>query len=193
MVPFSDDVSPSSLFLRHSHYAVLDIETQKLVQEVGGWDHVDRLGVSVACVYDSKTDRFHSFRENQMSELFALLEERLVVGFNVRGFDLPCLAPYGLDPAKLDVFDLLYDLESLTRQRFIKLEYVARGTVGAGKSGDGLQAVEWYKRGEFEKIIEYCIQDVKITRDVFQFGRQNGYVRIQRGEEPAPPVPVQWN
>jgi DEAD/DEAH box helicase domain-containing protein len=192
-VPFSEDVVPSSLFLKHRHFLVVDVETQKLVQDVGGWDHVDKLGVSVACAYDSKTDQFLSFQENDLKALIALCEERLVVGYNIRGFDIPVLAPYGLDPRDLDVFDIMYDLEALTRQRFLKLEAVARGTLGTGKSADGLMAVEWWKTGQVQKIIEYCTQDVRVTRDIFQFGRQNGFVRVQRGEAPATDVSVQWN
>lgn len=192
-VPFSEDVVPSSLFLRHRHFLVIDVETQKLVQDVGGWDHIDKLGISVACAYDSKTDQFLSFQEKELKKLIELCEERLVVGYNIRGFDLPVMVPYGLDPKELDVFDIMYDLEALTRQRFLKLEAVARGTLGAGKSADGLQAVEWWKSGQIQKIIEYCLQDVKVTRDIFQFGRQNGFVRIQRSEENITQVPVQWN
>ena len=186
---------PSSLFLKHRHFLVIDVETQKLVQEVGGWDHIEKLGISVACAYDSKSDQFLSFRENELKKLIDLCEERLVIGYNIRGFDLPVMVPYGLDPRKLDVFDIMYDLETLTRQRFLKLEAVARGTLGTGKSADGLQAVEWWKSGQIQKIIDYCMQDVKVTRDVFQFGRQNGYVRIQRSEttENIAQVPVQWN
>jgi DEAD/DEAH box helicase domain-containing protein len=172
---------------------VLDIETQKLVQEVGGWDHIDKLGVSVACAYDSKTDQFYSYRENELSALIDLCEERLVVGYNIRGFDLPVLVPYGLKIQKVDAFDIMYDLEATTRQRFLKLESVARGTLGTGKSADGLQAVEWYKAGKIDLIIEYCMQDVKVTRDVFNYGRQNGMVRIQRSEDKIVDVPVQWN
>src|ERR1700679_1575396 len=107
-IPFSEDVVPSSLFLKHRHYLVFDLETQRLVQEVGGWDHVDKLGVSVACAYDSKTDQYLSFR---------------------------------VEIKRLHVFDIMYDLEALTRQRFLKLEAVAQGTLGTGKSADGLMAV----------------------------------------------------
>lgn len=195
-IPFSEDVVPSSLFLRHRHFLVIDVETQKLVQEVGGWDHVDKLGISVACAYDSRTDEFLAFRENELKKLIDLCEERLVVGYNIRGFDLPVMVPYGLNPKNLDVFDIMYDLEALTRQRFLKLEAVARGTLGAGKSADGLLAVEWWKAGEVQKIIDYCTQDVKVTRDIFQFGRQNGFVKIQRSaenEEKTVQVPVNWN
>jgi DEAD/DEAH box helicase domain-containing protein len=195
-VPFSEDIIPSSLFLKHRHFLVLDIETQQLVQEVGGWDHVDKLGVSVACAYDSKSDQFLVFKENELKKLIDLCEDRLVVGYNVRGFDLPVLVPYGLEIKRLDVFDIMYDIETLTRQRFLKLEAVARGTLGTGKSGDGLLAVEWWKTGQIQKIIDYCLQDVKVTRDIFQFGRQNGFIKIQRSAEATDKVrqvPVQWN
>lgn len=192
-VPFSEDVVPSSLFLKNRHFLVLDIETQRLVQEVGGWEHIDKLGVSVACAYDSKTEQFLSFREDELPKLFSLCEERLVVGYNIRGFDLPVMVPYGLKIHKLDVFDIMYDLEALTRQRYLKLETVAQGTLGTGKSADGLMAVEWWKSGQIQKIIEYCLQDVQVTRDVFNFGRQNGFVRIQRADGSKPEVAVQWN
>ena len=192
-VPFSEDVVPSSLFLKHRHFLVIDVETQKLVQDVGGWDNIEKLGISVACAYDSKTDQFLSFQEHELKALIELCQERLVIGYNIRGFDLPVMVPYGLDPTRLDVFDIMYDLEALTRQRFLKLEYVAQGTLGSGKSADGLMAVEWWKTGQIQKIIEYCTQDVKVTRDVFQFGRQNGFVRIQRSENNPVQVAVQWN
>ena len=73
---------------------------------------------------------------------------------------------------------------------------MARGTLGTGKSADGLQAVEWWKSGQVQKIIDYCIQDVKVTRDIFQFGTQNGFVKIQRSAEAdakITEVQVQWN
>ena len=193
-VPFSEDVVPSSLFLKNRHFLILDIETQRLVQEVGGWDHIEKLGVSVACAYDSKTDQFIAYREEELGKLIALCEERLVIGYNIRGFDLPVLVPYGLKIHKLDTFDIMYDLEALTRQRYLKLEAVAKGTLGTGKSADGLMAVEWWKSGQVQKIIDYCMQDVKVTRDVFNFGRQNGFVKIQRSEGGnITEVPVQWN
>jgi len=192
-LPFSEDVVPSSLFLKNKHFLVFDVETKQLIHEVGGWENVDKLEVSVACAYDSKTDQLLSFKENELDRFVELCEKRLVIGYNIRGFDLPVLASYGLQSKKLDIFDIMYDLEALTRQRFLKLEAVARGTLGTGKSADGLLAVEWWKKGEIQKIVDYCIQDVKVTRDIFEFGRKNGFVKIQRSDENIKNVPVQWN
>jgi len=192
-VPFSEDVVPSSLFLKHRHFLIIDVETKRLVDEVGGWDHIDKLEISVACAYDSKTDEFISYEEKDLGKLIRLCEDRLVIGYNIRGFDLPVMAPYGLVPSSLDVFDIMYDVQALTRRRFLKLETLAKGTLNEGKSADGKLAVEWWRQGEIKKIIDYCMQDVKVTRDIFQFGRQNGFIKIARAEGDAKEVRVNWN
>src|SRR5438034_569211 len=82
VVPFSDDIQPASLFLKNRHYLVVDVETQKIAQDVGGWSNIDKLGVSVACAYDSKTGEFLAYREAEMDQLYKLCKERLVVGYN---------------------------------------------------------------------------------------------------------------
>jgi DEAD/DEAH box helicase domain-containing protein len=192
-VPFSEDVVPSSLFLRNKHFLVVDLETQNLVQDVGGWGNIDKLKISIACAYDSKTDQFLTFRENEISKLNDLCEDRLVVGYNVRGFDLIILKAYGLNLEKLDVFDIMYDVQTLTRQKYLKLEVLAQGTLNAGKSADGLMAVEWWKTGEIDKIIQYCQQDVQVTRDIFQYGRKNGIVKLRRADGSDSEVKVNWN
>lgn len=192
-VPFSEDVVPSSLFLKNRHYLVVDLETQNLVQDVGGWGHVDKLKISVACAYDSKTKEMLVFKENEISQLNNLCEERLVIGYNIRGFDLVILEAYGLNLKGLDVFDIMYDVQTLTRQKFLKLETIAQGTLNAGKSADGLMAVEWWKKGEIDKIVHYCKQDVQVTKDIFEFGRSKGHVKLRRADGSDVEVKVSWN
>lgn len=200
-VPFSDEVQPASLFLRNKHYLVVDIETPKLAEDVGGWGNIDKLGVSVACAYDSKLGELLAFRENELERLHKLCRERLVVGYNVLGFDLKVLSAYGFDARKLDVFDIMLDVTQSSGWRFVKLDAIAKGTLGIAKSADGLQAVEWYRRAEaepdsrehyFGKIIEYCKKDVEITRDVFIHGMKNGQIRIARADGEPVAFSVQW-
>src|SRR4051812_11766629 len=78
-VPYSEDIQPASLFLKNRHYLVVDIETKKIAQDVGGWGNIDKLGVSVACAYDSKSGEFLAYRENELEHLHKLCKERLVV------------------------------------------------------------------------------------------------------------------
>jgi DEAD/DEAH box helicase domain-containing protein len=192
-VPFSEDVVPSSLFLRNKHYLVVDLETQNLVQDVGGWGHIDKLKISVACAYDSKTNEMLTFTENRIKDLNDLCEQRLVIGYNIRGFDLIILQAYGLTLEKLDVFDIMYDVQTLTRQKYLKLETIAQGTLNVGKSADGLMAVEWWKTGEMEKIIQYCKQDVQVTKDIFEHGRKHNHVKLRRADGSDVQVRVNWN
>lgn len=192
-VPFSDDVQPASLFLKNRHFLVVDIETQKIADDVGGWKNIDKLGVSVACAYDSKTGEMLAFRENEMSKLHALCKERLVVGYNIIGFDLKVLTAYGFDPRKLDSFDMMLDIQNTSGRQFVKLDLIARGTLGSAKSADGLQAVEWYRQGQIDKIIEYCKKDVEITKDVFEYGMKHGHIKIAKADGSADVVTVQWN
>lgn len=192
-VPFSEDVQPASLFLKNRHYLVVDIETQKIAQDVGGWQNIDKLGVSVACAYDSKSGQFLSFKEDQLPELHKLCKERLIVGYNIIGFDLKVLTAYGFDSRKFDVFDIMLDVENNSGRRFVKLDSIAKATLGHAKIADGLQAVEWYKKGEIDKIIEYCQKDVEITRDVFIYGMKNGQIKIAKSDGEASTVHVQWN
>lgn len=191
-VPFSEDVQPASLFLKNRHYLVVDIETQKIAQDVGGWANIDKLGVSVACAYDSKSGEFVAFREHELDRLARLCRERLVVGYNIINFDLKVLSAYGFDSKKYDVFDIMLDVEQSSGWRYVKLDNIAKATLGSAKSADGLQAVEWYKRGEIDKIIEYCMKDVEITRDVFTYGMKNGHIKIARAEGEPATFAVQW-
>jgi DEAD/DEAH box helicase domain-containing protein len=87
----------------------------------------------------------------------------------------------------------MYDVQTLTRQKFLKLETIAQGTLNAGKSADGLLAVEWWKKGEVDKIIQYCQQDVQVTKDIFEYGRKNGLVKLRRADGSNTEVKVNWN
>src|SRR5205814_181263 len=117
--------------------------------------------------------------------------ERLVVGYNIKGFDIPVLEKYGFPVyEELDCFDIMLDVHNVSGWRFVKLEKIATATLGAGKSADGLMAVEWWKQGEVAKIIEYCLKDVEVTRDVFLHGINKGFVAIEKADGTKVPFNV---
>ena len=192
-IPIASDLAPASLFQTHSHYLVVDIETKTLVEAVGGWKNFKQLEVSIACAYDSKHDKMLTFRESDLSELIALCQKRLVVGYNILGLDLPVLEKYGLSVAQVNAFDLMLDVQNVSGWKFVKLERVAHATLGTGKSADGLQAVEWWKEGKIDLIIEYCQQDVAVTRDVFRHGMEKGFIKVDKADGSAVQFPVDWS
>lgn len=121
-IPLGSDLSPASLFQNHKDFLVVDIETKTLVDAVGGWKNFKQLEVSVACAYDSRTDQMLSYRENELGALVELCKDRLVIGYNVIGFDLPVLEKYGLPPvSELDVFDIMLDFQNVSGWKFVKL------------------------------------------------------------------------
>ena len=193
-VPLGSDLSPASLFQKHKDFLVVDIETKTLVDAVGGWKNFKALEVSVACAYDSKTDKLYSYTEDKLKDLIKLCQERLLIGYNLVGFDLPILEKYGLPPvAELDVFDIMLDIHNISGWKFVKLEKIAQATLGTGKSADGLMAVEWWKTGEVDKIIEYCLKDVEVTRDLFLHGLNKGFIKIQKADDSAAQFTVNWS
>jgi DEAD/DEAH box helicase domain-containing protein len=148
---------------------VFDIETKNTFQDVGAYNPA-LLQVSVVCAYFYETDTFEAFLEADLPKLWPRLEraDRLV-GYNSDHFDIPCLQNYYPgDLTRLPSLDLLSEIQKRLGFR-IKLDDVAQATLGIGKSGHGLQAVEFWKKGEIEKLKEYCIQDVRVTRDVYEY------------------------
>jgi DEAD/DEAH box helicase domain-containing protein len=193
-LPLGSDLSPASLFQKNKDFLIVDIETKTLVDAVGGWKNFKQLEVSIACAYDSRTDEFLTYRENELAKLAELCKDRLVIGYNVIGFDLPVLEKYGVPPiSELDVFDIMLDFQNVSGWKFVKLEKIAQATLGTGKSADGIMAVEWWKTGEVDKIIEYCLQDVKVTRDVFLHGLNKGFLEVMKADESKAKFNVNWS
>jgi DEAD/DEAH box helicase domain-containing protein len=147
--------------------------------------------VGVAYRYDR--DEYLVVTEDEIDRLIEwLLEADLVVGYNIIGFDYEVLRAYTEeDLKKLPTFDLMYDLEERLGFR-PKLDSVASATLGTGKSADGLQALEWWRMGEVDKIIEYCREDVKVTKDLYDFGKRNRCVLVSRFGGKARKIQVEW-
>jgi len=175
------------------HFAVFDIETQRSAQEVGGWHRADLMKVSCVVVYDSKEDRYHEYLENQVPSLIRhLARVDRVIGFNVIRFDYRVLSGYSdFEFKSLPTLDLLDTIYARLGYR-LSLDHLARETLGAQKSADGLQALKWWKQGKIQDIIDYCRMDVEITRDLYLFGKTNGYVLFQNKSGHKVRIPVQW-
>ncbi len=191
-IPLSGDLAPGSIFEKNRHYLCFDIETKDLAPREFSLENLAKLGVSVACAFDSKTQKMMTFFEKDMPDLLKLCRERLLVGYNIRRFDLPVLAGYGLKLEGLDVFDIMEEVERGLGRRFIKLQYVAQGTLGEGKSGDGKLAVEWYKQGLFEKLAEYCVRDVEVTHQVFRHGLDKKFLAVEFPEAGRKEFATDW-
>ncbi|HHQ48302.1 MAG TPA: hypothetical protein ENK19_05400 [Acidobacteria bacterium] len=187
------DDNPLREVPRDKLVVVFDLETQRSFDDVGGRSQMHKLGVSVGVAYRYDRDEFITYTEENIRDLIALLQRAdLVVGYNIKGFDYEVLRGYEeIDYAALPTMDLMFHLQERLGFR-PKLESVASATLGTGKSADGLQALEWWRRGEIDKIERYCRDDVKVTRDLYDFGKRNRFVLVSRFGGKPRKVEVDW-
>ena len=167
--------------LQGKRIAVFDLETQLSAQEVGGWDKAHRMKMSVGVIWDSFTGKMEAYLEEDVDALVEdLYKADLVVGFNTVRFDYNVLSGYApfaahRDLSALKSLDLLLEVQNILGHR-LKLDSLAQATLNAEKSADGLQAIKWFKEGELDKIIQYCEQDVAVTRDLFLHALEKNYL-----------------
>ena len=164
-----------------------DLETQKSADDVGGWNNIHKMGLAVGVVWDSVDQDYFVYEEKDAKNLIEKLRTAdLVVGFNVIGFDYEVLQPYckkynldfDLEKDIKGTCDMLVDVKKLLNFR-LSLNHLAEHTLNAKKSADGLISLQWYKEGKIDKIIHYCKQDVKITRDLFLHVEEHGYIKFK--------------
>jgi len=162
-------------------YIVFDLETQNIFSDVGSSDPA-ALDISVATVYDSETDTYTTVTVDEIDTLWPIIEKAdALVGYNSNHFDIPLLNKYYPgDLSQIKSIDLLESIR-LTLGRRLRLDSVAQATVGAKKSADGLQAVRWWREGKIAEIKKYCEQDVKVTKQIFDYARANGHVKFKDG------------
>jgi DEAD/DEAH box helicase domain-containing protein len=173
---------------------VLDIETRRGAEEVGGWCNCHLMGLALAVVWDSRTEQFTTYFERQASELLReLAKADLVVGFNLIGFDYKVLSAYDDGTlARLPTFDILQDVRRRLGYR-LSLAHLAEKTLGVSKSADGLQSLEWVRQGRLDLVEEYCRQDVRVTAELFRHGLSKGRLRFTDKEGRLLELTVDWD
>ena len=172
---------------------VLDLETQKTFQEIGG-RQVHLLKISVVGVYSYAEDKYMTFEEKEIYDLEEILKSvELVIGFNIKRFDFLVLEPYLSIPArKLPALDIMEEITRIAGHR-VSLDSVAQATLGMKKSGSGLEAVRLFREGKMEVLKRYCLDDVRITRKVYEYGQKHGELSFaSRYGSGQYSVPVDW-
>lgn len=162
-------------------YLIFDLETQNTFQDVGSTDSVD-LDISVGSFYDSFTEKYTTVTIDELGSVWPLIEQTdALVGYNTNHFDIPLLNKYYPgDLTQIKSIDLLEEIRKSLGRR-LRLDSVAEATIGAKKSGHGLQAVRWWHEGKIDEIKKYCEQDVKITKKVFEYALKHSHVKFKDG------------
>lgn len=173
---------------------VLDLETKSAPAGWGSRENLGELGISVVGVWTSESDQFKIYRENELPELAKILSGAdHLIGFAINKFDIPVLQPhFDFDLKEVPVLDI-FDHVSATLGHRVSLASLAKATLGAEKLGHGLEAVEWYRNGDWERLEKYCLQDVKLTRDLYVYGKEHGHLLFESYvDHKVVSVPVSW-
>jgi DEAD/DEAH box helicase domain-containing protein len=155
-----------------------DIETSNVAPL--SRNDLSRLNISIVGVHDSETNEYTSYTVEEFPKLWPIMEKAdVLIGYNSDFFDIPILNKYYPgDLSKIRSIDLMQEVyKSLGRR--LRLQNLAEATLGKGKSGDGLKAIEWWAQGLVDKVREYCLMDVQITRELYDFARKNGYLKYK--------------
>jgi hypothetical protein len=170
-----------------------DLETKKSAEEVGGWDKISRMGMSIGVTYGTGAGEYRIYGEKQVDALIKDLQRAdLVVGFNNLRFDYEVLHGYtAFDLRQLPTLEMLVDLQERLQHR-LSLDSIATATFGVEKTAEGMQALQWFKEGKLLEIAEYCCYDVKITRLVHEYGVQHRRLHYLNRFGKKLSVPVDW-
>jgi len=193
LAPFSITAVAQHGFSSMKNIVYFDLETQKSADEVGGWNNIRDMKMSVGVTYSTTRGDYKIYGEKQINELInELLRADLVVGFNNLRFDYEVLHGYTVfDLKQVPTLDMLVELQKAINHR-LSLDSIATTTLGVEKTAEGLQAIEWFRQGKLLEIAEYCCYDVKITKMVHEFGNSNKQLFYKNRFGAKLTVPVSW-
>jgi len=154
-----------------------DIETVGDFRSNGDFSNLE---VTVVGTHDSETNEYKGFFQEDFPQMWKLFESAdILVGYNSDHFDIPILNRYYAgDLTKIKSVDLLKEVRAVLGRR-LKLQSIAEATLGRGKSADGLIAMDWWAKGMKDEVMKYCIEDVRVTNEIYEYAKKNGSLKYK--------------
>lgn len=187
---------------------IYDIETKSFFDDTNFRDPA-ALGISIVSAYRRELDKDLKEISGEMKsfwtpdaapklsggnyffeEMWNWFEEAdRIIGYNSFGFDNPAMnGIYNKgDFTKLKHFDVLDMIKNVFGHR-VKLDSVAKETLGQGKIAGGADAVMWWAKGDpvsLANLKKYCEMDVEVTKGVYDYALKNKKLKFKdRWNEP---------
>jgi DEAD/DEAH box helicase domain-containing protein len=154
-----------------------DIETVGDFRSNGDFSNLE---ITVVGTHDSDTGELKGFFQEDFPQMWKLFESAdVLVSYNGDHFDIPILNKYYAgDLTKIKSVDLLKEVRNILGRR-LKLQSIAQATLGRGKTSDGLEAMDWWAQGKKDKVMEYCLADVAITNEIYEYAKKNGSLKYK--------------
>lgn len=161
------------------------------IEYCDGWHDHANMGVSVIGVYDFVEDRYRVFCSDNFNELWNLWKSRNThISFNGVGFDNKVLLHIPEFPVLPGAYDVLREIWISLGYNPDKFYWKTHGGLGldamcstnglGGKTGNGALAPVMWQRGQIGAVIDYCLSDVKLTKELFLLS-QAGPIKCPKG------------
>ena len=142
-----------------------------------GWSDFKNMGISCICAYDYEEDIYHTYCADNFPAFQRLVyQSDIVVGFNSRKFDDKLCAAHGIEVATD------YDIY-LQAGKSGSLSKLCEKNLGTKKSLSGKSAPILWQRGNYGKVIDYCLTDVTLTVKLLNFIMETGSIIDKTGKE----------
>jgi DEAD/DEAH box helicase domain-containing protein len=175
------------MLLSEANVTVFDLEIKNEIKGAIGWKDYDKMGISVGCSYNFKSDNYKLYFDDNLDELIQDLNASdMITGFNIKGFDLPLLAKCPEVTLKLRPDLLIYDVLEYSREscggspytKGLKLDNHLEGTFGlAGmKNGHGANAPLLWQNKKLGELCTYVLRDVNREKALFAHCWEHGHV-----------------
>jgi hypothetical protein len=142
------------------------------IEYCDGWTDYEGMGISVVGVYDYVENRYRVFMDDNINELQELIDSRdLVIGANSIGFDNKLCEANGIKISHKNQYDVMLEIAKLvypdSKKPYFKgcgLDNCVKANFGTQKSGHGAMAPIDWQRGKVGTVIDYCLNDVRLTK-----------------------------
>ncbi len=167
--------------------SAINLKTElKDIKTCAGWDDFKNMGISVICAFDYQTGRYRVFTTDNMDDFRSLVDRTdIVIGYNSLTFDNPLCRANQINVEDSKSWDLLKEIllsagieepfEDNSYETF-SLSACAFANLGIRKKSDGADAPIQWQRRRIGTVIDYCLNDVFLTKGLFELVRKRGYI-----------------
>ena len=162
------------------------------IEYCGGWHDHASMGISVIGAYDYDTDRYRVFCRDNFMEFVALScqPDRLMVGFNNIAFDDKVIVlnmPVSTSAPRYDLLVETWAAVGLGPTFDYKthggygLDALCELNFGTKKTGNGALAPVAWQQGKIGDVIDYCLNDVRLTKQLFERAIAGEAIKTPKG------------
>jgi hypothetical protein len=147
------------------------------IQYCAGWHDHANMGISTICAYDYADGRYRVFCQDNFDQFMELCAASdLLVTFNGLSFDDKVIAATIGAMPNVRPYDLLVEVWAAhglgptfryPSHAGFGLDACCEANFGTRKSGNGALAPILWQQGKIAQVIDYCINDIKLTKQLF--------------------------